>query len=122
ELQIPCWQRRLITRALALGPALAGILWFGDGSVGRLLVLSQVVLTAQLPFALYPLIRFTSGRRLMGEFVSGPALRGCAWAIFAAVTGANIWLVWGLAGEAAPTRGTRGAAPPPPRPMFRAPP
>src|SRR5215470_2472670 len=90
ELKIACWQRRLITRALALGPALAGILWFGDGSVGALLVLSQVVLTAQLPFALYPLIRFTGDRRLMGDFASGPALRLCAWAIFTAITLANI--------------------------------
>jgi len=98
ELKIPCWQRRLITRALALWPALVGILWLGDGSVGSLLVLSQVVLTAQLPFALYPLIRFTSDRRLMGEFASGPALRTAAWLIFAAVTAANIWLVWGLLG------------------------
>jgi len=97
ELKIPCWQRRLITRTLALGPALAGVLWFGDGSVGGLLVLSQVVLTAQLPFALYPLIRFTGDRRLMGEFANGPALRLCAWIIFAAVTAANVWLVWGLA-------------------------
>jgi len=98
DLKIPCWQRRLITRALALGPALAGILWFGDGSVGALLVLSQVVLTAQLPFALYPLIRFTGDRRLMGEFASSPVLRAVAWLIFAAVTAANAWLVWGLAG------------------------
>jgi len=53
----------LITRALALGPALIGVLWLGEGSVGRLLVLSQVVLTVQLPFAIWPLIRFTSDRR-----------------------------------------------------------
>jgi len=96
ELKIPCWQRRLITRALALGPALAGVLWYGDGSVGGLLVLSQVVLTAQLPFALYPLIRFTGDRELMGAFANRPALRLCAWAIFVAVTAANVWLAWGI--------------------------
>jgi manganese transport protein len=96
DLKIPCWQRRVITRTLALVPALAGVLWMGDGSVGGLLVLSQVVLTAQLPFALWPLIRFTSDRRLMGRFASGPVLRATAWAIFATVTAANAWLVWGL--------------------------
>jgi manganese transport protein len=100
DLKIPCWQRRLITRALALGPALAGVLWLGEGSVGGLLVLSQVVLTAQLPFALYPLIRFTGDRELMGAFANGWALRLCAWTIFAAVTAANAWLVWGLAAAA----------------------
>jgi manganese transport protein len=75
---------------------LVGVLWMGDGSVGRLLVLSQVVRTAQLPFALWPLIRFTSDRKLMGRFASGPVLRVAAWTIFAAVTAANTWLVWSL--------------------------
>lgn len=97
NLKMPCWQRRLITRALAIGPALAGVLWMGEGSVGSLLVLSQVVLTAQLPFALFPLIRFTSDEHLMGSFASGTALRALAWVIFVTVTLANIWLVWGIA-------------------------
>jgi manganese transport protein len=96
NLKIPCYQRRLITRALALGPALVGVLWLGEGSVGRLLVLSQVVLTVQLPFAVWPLIRFTGDRRLMGAFASGPILAGLAWIIFAAITAANVWLVAGF--------------------------
>ena len=95
NLKIPCYQRRLITRGLALGPALVGVLWLGDGSVGRLLVLSQVVLTVQLPFALWPLIRFTSDRKLMGVFASGPITKGVAWAIFVLVAVANVWLISG---------------------------
>jgi len=95
DLEIPCWQRRLITRTLALGPALVGVLWFGEGSVGRMLVLTQVVLTAQLPFAIYPLIRFTGDRALMGRFANGAVLQACAWIIFVVVSAANIWLVWG---------------------------
>jgi len=51
NLKIPCWQRRLLTRSLALLPAFAGVWYFGDGAVGKLLVLSQVVLSFQLPFA-----------------------------------------------------------------------
>src|SRR5262249_2016079 len=51
ELKIPCWQRRLVTRALALLPALGGVLWLGDAGVGTMLVASQVVLSLQLPFA-----------------------------------------------------------------------
>jgi manganese transport protein len=98
DLKIPCYQRRLITRALALGPALVGVLWLGEGSVGRLLVLSQVVLTVQLPFAIWPLLRFTGDRRLMGVFANGPILAGLAWIIFAAITGANIWLIGGFFG------------------------
>jgi len=96
QLKIPCYQRRLITRGLALGPALVGVLWLGEGSVGRLLVLSQVVLTVQLPFALWPLIRFTSDRALMGVFATGPVMKSIAWLIFGIVAAANAWLIWGI--------------------------
>lgn len=96
NLKIPCYQRRLITRGLALGPALVGVLWLGDGSVGRLLVLSQVILTVQLPFALWPLIRFTSDRSLMGVFASGPLVKAIAWLIFLLIATANAWLIWGI--------------------------
>ena len=54
NLKIPCWQRRLITRALALVPAFLGVWWLGEGGVGKLLVLSQVALSFQLPFAIWP--------------------------------------------------------------------
>jgi len=96
NLKIPCYQRRLITRGLALGPALVGVLWLGEGSVGRLLVLSQVILTVQLPFALWPLIRFTSDRNLMGVFASGPLVKAIAWLIFLLIAAANAWLIWGI--------------------------
>jgi manganese transport protein len=94
NLKIPCYQRRLITRALALGPALIGVLWLGEGSVGRLLVLTQVVLTIQLPFAIWPLIRFTSNRAIMGPFTSPRWLAAVAWLIFATILACNIWLMW----------------------------
>jgi len=68
DLRIPCWQRRLMTRSLALIPAFAGALWLGDAGVGKLLVGSQVVLSLQLPFAIWPLVRLTSD----------PAGRWCA--------------------------------------------
>ncbi len=93
DLKIPCWQRRLMTRGLALLPAFGGIAWLGEGGVGKLLVLSQVVLSFQLPFAIWPLLRFTGDRALMGEFASGPLLRRTAWALFAAICVANVWLV-----------------------------
>jgi manganese transport protein len=98
DLKIPCYQRRLITRGLALGPALIGVLWLGEGSVGKLLVLSQVVLTLQLPFALWPLIRFTGDRALMGTFASGPLMKTLAWMIFAVIAAANGWLLAGVFG------------------------
>jgi manganese transport protein len=84
DLKIPCWQRRLITRALALVPAFVGVWWFGD---------SQVVLSFQLPFAIWPLIRFTSDRGLMGGFANGPVMKATAWGLFGVISIANVWLV-----------------------------
>jgi manganese transport protein len=98
DLSIPCWQRRLITRGLALMPAFAGVALLGDGAVGKLLVLSQVVLSFQLPFAIYPLIRLTSDRKLMGEFRNGLLTQLCAWGVFATITIANIWLLYASLG------------------------
>ncbi|MGN6701685.1 MAG: Nramp family divalent metal transporter, partial [Burkholderiaceae bacterium] len=94
DLKIPCWKRRLITRSLALIPALAGVLWLGEHAVGKLLVFSQVVLSFQLPFAIWPLVRFTGDRRIMGRFASGAFTRIAAWTVFALITVANCWLVW----------------------------
>ncbi|HWA44231.1 MAG TPA: Nramp family divalent metal transporter [Hypericibacter adhaerens] len=93
DLKIPCYQRRLITRTLALVPALIGVLTMGEHAVGRLLVFSQVVLSAQLPFAIFPLIRLTSDRRVMGAFTSPPLLAATAWILFLAITAANLWLL-----------------------------
>ena len=96
DLKIPCWQRRLITRALALVPALCGVLWLGDKGVGTLLVASQVVLSLQLPFAIWPLVRLTNDRGTMGRFANGPVLKSTAWALFAAISAANVWLIAGM--------------------------
>ncbi|HZZ30918.1 MAG TPA: Nramp family divalent metal transporter [Phenylobacterium sp.] len=93
NLRIPCWQRRAITRGLAIVPALAGVLWLGEHAVGRMLVFTQVVLSAQLPFAIYPLIRFTDHRDVMGRFVNPPWLSVPAWGLFGVITAANLWLL-----------------------------
>jgi manganese transport protein len=98
DLDIPCWQRRLITRGLALVPALVGVMLLGDHAVGRLLVLSQVVLSLQLPFALYPLIRFTGNNRLMGVFANTMLTTLVAWTLFCVITAANLWLVLQVSG------------------------
>ncbi|MCQ4269665.1 Nramp family divalent metal transporter [Pseudomonas kuykendallii] len=94
QAKIPCWQRRLITRALALIPALIGVVWLGDDAVGKLLVLSQVVLSLQLPFALWPLIRFSSDRQLMGPFANSRLTRYLAWGLFGLISLANLTLLY----------------------------
>lgn len=94
NLSIPCWQRRLITRGLAIVPALVGVLTMGEHSVGKLLVLTQVVLSAQLPFAIFPLLRFTDDKALMGVFANGLATKAVAWSLFGVISSANVWLVF----------------------------
>ena len=93
ELRLAPWKRRLLTRSLALAPTLAVLAVMGDGAVGRLLILSQVVLSLQLPFALVPLVRLTSDRRRMGRFANGPALKAAAWAACAVVIAADAVLL-----------------------------
>jgi manganese transport protein len=94
KLKIPCWQRRAITRGLALIPAMIGVVMLGEHSVGKLLVLSQVVLSMQLPFAMYPLVSLTSQRRIMGNFANAWWTVLLAWFLFALISAANAWLVW----------------------------
>ena len=96
DLKIPCWQRRLITRVLALVPALGGVWWLGDGGIGTLIVASQVVLSLQLPFAIWPLLRLTDDRRVMGSFANGAALKSSGWALFALISAANVALLIGM--------------------------
>ena len=96
DLKIPCWQRRVITRGLALVPAFIGVWWLGDAAIGKMLVLSQVVLSFQLPFAMWPLIRFTSDKQRMGEFVNGAVLKSAAWTLFGVISMANMWLVFSV--------------------------
>jgi manganese transport protein len=93
ELKMPCWKRRVITRGLALVPALAGVLILGDAGIGKLLVFSQVVLSFQLPFAIWPLIRLTSDPAVMGRHTNTILMQGLAWSIFVLITAANVWLV-----------------------------
>lgn len=93
KLKIPCWQRRAITRALALGPAMVGVLTLGDHAIGTMLVASQVVLSMQLPFALYPLISFTGQRSIMGNFVNARWVSALSWFLFVVISAANAWLV-----------------------------
>lgn len=93
KLKVSLWKQRVVTRLLAMVPALCGILWLGDAAVGDLLVFSQVVLSVQLPFAVYPLIRFTSDKTLMGDFAISRPVAVMAWCIFLLISAANLWLV-----------------------------
>ncbi len=96
NLKLPVWLRRLLTRMLAIGPAVAVVALNGDAGATALLVLSQVVLSLQLPFAIVPLITFTSDARIMGALASPAWLRLSGWAIAAVVIGLNGVLLIGF--------------------------
>ena len=90
-LRIQPWVRRLITRSLAILPAVFIIGLRGDSSVTDLLTLSQVVLALQLPFAMFPLLHFTSSRKRMGPWKNGWLLLGAGWASAILITGMDIY-------------------------------
>lgn len=98
HMKMPCYQRRLITRGLALAPALAGVLWMGDGALGQLLVWSQVLLSLQLPFAMWPLIRSVGDRSIMREYAIGRGTKVVAWTLFVLISITNLVLVTGFVG------------------------
>ena len=94
QLRLPSWLRRLATRLIAIVPALIAIIFFGERSTGSLLVFSQVILSLQLPFAVIPLVMFTSDRRLMGDFVNPFWLKTLGWLVTMVIVGLNVWLLW----------------------------
>jgi manganese transport protein len=96
EIRLPMWLRRLITRGLAIVPAVAGVIIAGDSGATQLLVLSQVVLSLQLPFAVLPLVAFTASKRLMGPLAAPWWLVALAWGIAAVIVCLNGWMLWGL--------------------------
>lgn len=98
NLRLRPWLRRLLTRGLAIGPALLCAGLYGESGAAKLLVLSQVILSLQLPFAVIPLVRFTSDRRKMGEFVNPLWLKGLAWLIAGLIVALNLKLVLDFTG------------------------
>jgi manganese transport protein len=93
HIRLRPWMRRLLTRLLALIPALITIVYFGETSTGGLLVLSQVVLSLQLSFAVIPLVIFTSDRQRMGSYVNPKWLSYLSWTVAIIIAALNAWLL-----------------------------
>ncbi len=93
EIRIRPWLRRLITRAIAIVPAAIVAILYGASGTAKLLIFSQVVLSLQLSFAVFPLVRFTSDRAKMGEFVNSTGLRVAAYAVAFIIATLNGWLL-----------------------------
>jgi manganese transport protein len=94
NLRIRPWLRRLITRLIAIIPAVIVIVIYGERGTGPLLILSQVILSLQLPFAVFPLVMFTGERDKMGPFVSPGWMKALAWTVAVIIASLNAWLLY----------------------------
>ena len=94
NLRIRPWLRRLITRLIAIIPAVIVIVIYGEQGTGPLLILSQVILSLQLPFAVFPLVMFTSEKAKMGPFASPAWVKVLAWFVAIVIAALNVWLLY----------------------------
>lgn len=99
NIRLRPWLRRLITRAIAIVPAAITAILYGESGTARLLLLSQVILSLQLSFAVFPLVMFTSDRVKMGEFVNPAWLKVLAYIVATVIAALNAWLLVQTVGE-----------------------
>ena len=94
NIRLRPWLRRLITRLVAIVPAVIVVVLYGERGTGALLVLSQVVLSLQLPFAVFPLVSFTTDRRKMGALVAPRWIQILAWSVAVIIAALNAYLLY----------------------------
>jgi manganese transport protein len=94
NLRMRPWLRRLVTRLIAIIPAVIVTVLYGERGTGPLLILSQVILSLQLPFAVFPLVSFTSDPAKMGAFVNPTWVKLLAWAVAVVIAALNVWLLY----------------------------
>ena len=95
NLRLKPWIRRLITRVIAIVPAIIVTALYGARGTASLLILSQVILSLQLSFAVVPLVQFTGDKAKMGALVTHPVTRVAAWVVTVVIIGLNTWLLFG---------------------------
>jgi manganese transport protein len=93
NIRLRPWVRRLITRAIAIVPAAIVAILYGESGTAQLLVFSQVILSMQLSFAVFPLVKFTSDKVKMGQFANPVWLKTMAYVVASVIAGLNIWLL-----------------------------
>ena len=94
NLRIRPWLRRLITRLIAIVPAVIVSIIGGESGTAKLLILSQVILSLQLSFAVFPLVMFTSSKLKMGEFVNPTWMKVLAYFVATLIASLNVWLLF----------------------------
>jgi manganese transport protein len=93
DIRLPPWMRRLVTRGIAIVPAAIVTVWYGEKGTAQLLILSQVVLSFQLPFAVVPLVMFTADRRKMNELIAPRWVTALAVVVAAIIIALNVKLL-----------------------------
>jgi manganese transport protein len=93
NIRLKPWLRRLITRLIAIIPAVIVTAFYGESGTAKLLILSQVILSMQLSFAVFPLVMFTNDKRKMGEFVNRGWVKYLAWVVAVFIASLNVWLL-----------------------------
>jgi manganese transport protein len=93
NIRLRPWLRRLLTRGIAIVPAIFVTALSGEKGTTNLLVLSQVILSLQLSFAVFPLVLFTGSREKMGQFANGPIVKSLAWFVAIFIALLNAWLL-----------------------------
>jgi manganese transport protein len=94
NLRLRPWLRRLVTRLIAIIPAIIVVMLYGERGTGPLLILSQVILSLQLPFAVFPLVMFTGDVHKMGAFVNPLWMKVLAWTVAVIIALLNVWLLY----------------------------
>jgi manganese transport protein len=94
NIRLRPWLRRLVTRLIAIVPALFTVYFYGEHGIGSLLIFSQVVLSLQLPFAVFPLVMFTGDKRKMGPLAAPRWMMALAWPVATLIAALNVWLLW----------------------------
>ena len=97
RLRLPPWLRRIVTRLIAIVPVVFVAWIYGESGTAQMLILSQVALSLQLPFAVVPLVRFTTDRKLMGDLAAPRWVGVLAWAVAAVIIALNIKLLFDFA-------------------------
>lgn len=93
SIRLAPWLRRLLTRMMAIVPAIVVVALYGNAGTAKLLILSQVILSLQLPFAVFPLVALTCDRKKMGRFVNAPWLKNLSWAAGVLIAVLNAYLL-----------------------------
>jgi len=93
NLKITPWLRRMITRGIAIVPTILVVAFMGERGTEQLLLISQVILSLQLSFAVIPLVIFTGDRRKMGDLVNRRGVQAMAWIVAAVIVGMNGWFL-----------------------------